>query len=191
MNALHGVVAGSAGIPCVAGLGGPTLRRSLANGRKVLEAYGMPGLYEALLGILGSQAFTKAEALDFVGELGGAFDLACEHLLTPFFPGLFFQPFLKDKLIEGIGELISEGLHREAMLYLAFVRDAAQNAIENGAPAAVKEKAREGYRRLLAALGIESDADLERKVERLRQLVPELMTATETIIARNPAVENA
>lgn len=186
-----GALTQAAGIPCMADLDGYTSRRGLSNCRKVLEAYGLPGLYGKLLDVLGAEDVTAEAAIDLLGEMESAFDPAVRYVRTRFWGGFFFQAFLRSKILDGVRELILQGHHREATLFLVHMRTLAQNALENDAPLAVKAELREGHRRLLSKLGIESPADINGKVDRLRKNLPEVMEAAETIIARNPAVEHA
>lgn len=183
-------LAGAAGVPCVADLGGPTFRRALPNCRRVLEGYGMRDLYAKLLGILGGPRVTEERVTEFLAEMGRAFDLAVEYVRTRFWGGFFLQEFRRKKIFDGTRELVSEGSHREAMLFLAVMRTFAQNALENDAPPAVKSELRDGHRRLLSTLGIESEADIGRKAEELGKLLPEITAVAEEIIARNPAVQH-
>jgi hypothetical protein len=178
-----------AGIPCVADLGVYTSRKSFTNCRGVLEAHGMHDLYAKLLGILGASRITRQQAAEAVEEMGRAFDVAVEHARTKSWSLLFFQKYQRRKIIDGAREFLSDHFHREGMFFVAYMRLLAQAVIENDAPPSAREEMQMGHRRLLSMLGIDSESDLMPKVDELRKLLPELMSAAETIIAGSPAVE--
>ncbi len=184
-------LAGAAGIPCIAELGGPTFRRALPNCGRALAAYGMQEVYEELLSILGASCVTVQQVSAALAELGQAFDLAVAFSRTRFYGDFMFHSFMREKVLAGAQELISAGFYREAMLFLAVVRTRAQNALENDAPSSTNRTRRDTHRGLMADLGIQSGADISRKAERLRELLPAIMNAAETIISRSPGVQHA
>ncbi len=182
-------LATAACIPCVADLGGVTFRRALQNSRAVLETHRMPDLYGKLLEILGGAGVTEPRAFELLEEAERAFDLAVRYIRTRFCGDWNFETFLRSKVLACVRELVAGGAHREVLPYLLFIRTTAQNVFENDAPPPLKEEMRKGHRRLLSTLGIDSAADIDRKAEKLENLLPEIMAAAETIMARNPAVE--
>jgi hypothetical protein len=182
-------VAAAAGIPCVAALGRATTRSALANSRTLLQSWGMGDLQERLLGILGAKDVTAAQAIALLEELEWAFDLATSLVKTKFSPGFFFQRFMRRKIIDGVGEMIGQGLPREAMLFLAYIRTSAQNVFENDAPPMLKEATRQSHRRLMVTLGMSSESDLLERTSELERLLPDLVAAADTIAAGHPDVE--
>ncbi len=181
-------MAGAACIPSVADLGGPTFRRSLANCGTVLEAYGLRAIFGRFLEMLGLSGVTKQQAAEFATEMEEAFEQAVRCRRTRCWSSFLFQPFKRPKMIAGARQLISEGSHREAMLSMAVTRTMAQNVLENDASPPLREAMRKGYRRLLSTFGIGSEGDIGQKAEEARKLLPEIMSAAEAIISRNPDV---
>ena len=89
---------------------------------------------------------------------------------------------------EAVRELIDAGDHREALFHLLLVRTAAQGIIENDGDEEARTFSRIGYRRLLAALGIDGDEPLQARGQALRAFMPALREGCEALLARAPGL---
>jgi hypothetical protein len=181
----------SAQMACVADLGGITTRKAFMCSRKLSEKYGLPGLHEKALEVMGSASFTDAQARAHMSELEGAFDAALRVARTPFWGRFFFQDFMRAIVIDGAGEVALNGCPREGMPFVLFQRCLAQNVIENDASSREKKEFRERFESLLSAFGINALADIDRKAESLKLFLPELNTAADAIIKRNGEIERS
>ena len=85
-----------------------------------------------------------------------------------------------------VRELIDAGHHREALFQLLLVRTVAQGIIENDGGEEALTSSRIGYRRLLAALGIDGDEPFHARGQALRAFMPALREGCEALLARAP-----
>lgn len=169
----------------VADLRNPTVRRMFVASREVLAKYGHLSLHEAMLGILGSAGMSQDQVRDLLTACAEAFDNARRVMKTPFFGASSISDDAGRLAIGGSRELIERGHHREAMLGIAITHTLCQKALVNDAPLELQQDMTEKYRRLLAELGICSFADLQRRTEQLKSLLPRILDVTDRIIAVN------
>jgi hypothetical protein len=174
----------------VADLRNPTIRRCMAVSREVLAAYGHLSLHEALLRNLGSDAMGREEVEGFLVSCADAFDAASAVRRTPFPWDSNISAFARPIAIEGAQEMIDQGCHREAMLWIEAIHTLAQTALDNDAPEEVQARLTPAYQHLLAGLGVRSPDDMVERHVQLRRLLPDIWTATEQIIATNPAIRD-
>lgn len=172
----------------VADLRNPTIRRCMAVSREVVTTYGYLPLHEALLRNLGSDAMGREEVERFLAACAMTFDTACAVRSTPFPWDSNISAYARPIAIEGAQEMIDEGCHREAMLWIEAIHTLAQTALHNDAPAQVRSPLTPAYERLLAGLGVPSPGMLTERHKRLRELLPDIWNVTEQIIASNPAI---
>jgi hypothetical protein len=175
-------------VPLVAALRYPTVRRSLVVAREVLAETGREDLAEALLRLAGSATLSRAEVEERVAELWPAYDAAVEARRTPVVMDWNVSREARPLECAAIGELIAEGHHREAAYSLLQLRTVVQGILENDGDEEVRAWSRAGYRRLLAALGIEGDEAFDARGEALQAFLPDLRKCCEQLLARNPAV---
>lgn len=178
----------SAVAPLVAALRVPTVRRSLVVAREVLAEAGRQDLADALLRLAGSATLSRAEIEERVDELWSAYDAAVEARRTPVVMDWNVSRDARALERAAIGELLSEGHHREAAYPLLQLRTAAQGILENDGSDEVRAWSRAGYGRLLASLGIEGDEAFAARAAALHAFVPDLRKGCEQLLARNPAV---
>lgn len=174
----------------VADLRNPTHRRGLATFREVVEKYGHPELHQRLLHIVGCGTMTRTQAETLLAACADAFDVAQEIRKTPILLGSNISGFARPMAIGGGQELISDGFHREAMPWIAFIHTLCQQILHNDAPQEIRERFTPAYARLLAGLGVPAYDDIADRQEQFRQLIPDLWEVTEELLARNPAIRD-
>jgi len=183
-------VMGCAFATLVAGLRYPTIRRSFVVAREVLRAAGQEDLADALLRLLGSFALSRAEAETLTAEAERTYDVAVEVRRTPVVMDWNVSHDTRELERAAVRELIAAGHHREAMFQLLLVRTVAQGIIENDGDEEARASARIGYRRLLAALGIDGDEPLHARGQALRAFMPALREGCEALLARAPGLHD-
>lgn len=171
----------------MAALRQPSPRRSFARAGEILVRHGRAELFEELLRALGSASLGRGEVERAFAELERAYDAAVEVRRTAF--GLDYNVSSETRgfALAGVRELV-ESHPREAMYQLIFLRALAQNAIENDGSAELRAEAREGFRALLSALGLEGDARRRARIAEIRALLPRLRAGCEEILTSTPGV---
>ncbi len=177
----------AAGAVAVAALRQPSPRRSFVRAGEILAAHGRSELHADLLRALGSAEMGRAEVERALEELARAYDVATRVRRTPFGMELEFAPESRAFALGGVRELVEAGHHREAMFRLTLLRALAQNAIENDGSPAERAELGEGFRALLATMGLDEPRRLARIAE-IRQLLPRLRAGCEEILAATPGV---
>jgi hypothetical protein len=172
----------------VAGLRYPTIRRSLVVAREVFGAAGREHLADELLRLLGSFTLSRTEVESLAAEAERTYDVAVEVRRTPVVMDWNVSRDARELERAAVRELIEGGQHREALFQLLLVRTAVQGIIENDGGEALREESRLGYRRLMAALGIESDEALQARAQALREFMPALREGCEAVLARAPGL---
>ena len=172
----------------VAGLRYPTIRRSFVVAREVLRAAGREELADELLRLLGSFALSRAEVETLATEAEQVYDAAVEVRRTPVVLDWNVSRDSRELERAAVRELIDAGHHREALFQLLLVRTAAQGIIENDGGEEARASSRIGYRRLLAALGIDGDEPLHARGQALRAFMPALREGCEALLARAPGL---
>lgn len=172
----------------VAGLRNPTTRRSLVIAREVLGAAGREDLADGLLRLLGSFALSRAEVEALAAEAERTYDVAVAARRTPVVLDWNVSPDARELERAALRELIDAGHHREALLHLLLVRTAVQGIIENDGGGEARASARTGYRRLLAALGIEGEEAFRARGQALQAFMPALREGCEAVLARAPGL---
>ena len=188
-NAGHGFgVMRCAFATLVAGLRYPTIRRSFVVAREVLRAAGREDLADELLRLLGSFALSRAEVETLAAEAERTYDVAVEVRRTPVVMDWNVSRDARELERAAVRELIDAGHHREALFQLLLVRTVAQGIIENDGGEEARASSRIGYRRLLAALGIDGDEPLHARGQALRAFMPALREGCEALLARAPGL---
>ena len=173
----------------VAGLKNPTVRTRYLAVRELLAEYGQTPFYATLLAMLGCAQLRQAQVERHLAPLAAAFDAAKEVIRTPFFFAADLSDQARPIAIDGSREMIARGDHREAIFWMVAAYSRCQKALFHDAPTAMQEAFTPGYRRLLGDLGITAFADLQRRGDQIRQLLPQVWAVAETIMAANPQIE--
>ncbi len=174
----------------VAGLRNPTVRQRYVATRELLAEYSHLDLYEALLEVLGCARMSPARAEQHLAVLADVFDAASAVIRTPFPFASDISRIARPVAIDGSGELIERGLHREAVFWMVATYSRCQKVLHHDAPMEVRDRFEPGYRQLLEDLGISSFADLQRRTERVVGLLPQVWQASEAIMTTNPEIED-
>lgn len=171
-----------------AGLNNPTVRRRYEAARELLAEYGCTELYEALLEVLGCARMSPERAREHLAALSQAFDAAAAVIKSPFPFAGDISAFARSIAIDGSGELIESGRQREAVFWLVATYSRCRQVFDADAPE-LQERYNDGYRRLMADLGIQSFADLARRKASVEALIPRVWAAAEDIMAANRGIE--
>jgi hypothetical protein len=174
----------------VAGLRYPTIRRSFVVAREVLLTAGREDLADELLRLLGSFDLSRTEVETLTPEAERTYDVAVEVRRTPVIMDWNVSRDARELERAAVRELIDDGHHREALFQLLLVRTAAQGIIENDGGEEARASSRIGYRRLLAALGIDGDEPLHARGQALRAFMPALREGCEALLARAPGLHD-
>ncbi len=92
--------------------------------------------------------------------------------------------------IDGSRELIARGDHREAVFWMAVTYSRCQQVLDHDAPEGMFDRFSPGYRDLLGDLGIASYADLVRRGEQVKELLPHVWEVAEAIMEANPGIQD-
>ncbi len=168
----------------VAGLSPPTTRRSLVVAREILRRAGREENADALLRLLGSFALSRPEVEALASEAERAYDAAVAVRRTPVAMDWNVSPEARDLECAAVRDMIDAGQHREALFQLLLVRTVAQGIVENDGGESLRASSRDGYDRLLAALGIGDDERLRARGEEVRAFMPALRECCEAELAR-------
>jgi hypothetical protein len=171
----------------VAGLRNPTVRRRYVAVRELLTDYGRLDVYERLLAHLGCAEVTPAQVARHLDQLTAAFDAASAVVRTPFFFATDISHVARPIAIDGSRELIGGGLHREAVFWIVATASRCQKIFRHDAPH-LEPRFADGYRALLADLGIASFADLQRRAQEVEAFLPAVWQVAEAIMAANPDI---
>lgn len=174
----------------VAGLKNPTVRQRYPAVRALLDEYGHLDFYESLLALLGCGQMRKATAERHLVVLGEAFDVAKDHIKTSFSFHSDISDIGRSVAIDGSRALIDQGQHREAIFWMVVTFSRCHAVFYQDAPVGVFNQFDPPYRRLLSDLGLRSLADLQRRSEQVKQLLPRLWAVAEAIIAANPEIKD-
>ncbi len=172
----------------VAGLRNPTVRRRYAAARELLRDYGHAAFYETLIDQLDPARMTPQRVAEHLAALSVAFDDAATVIRSPFFFAADISRGARPIAIGGSAELIAQGLHREALFWIAatYCRCMAVFA-QDGTPE-LHARHEIGFHALLADLGVATVDERQRRKAALVAFMPQVWTVAEAIMAANPAI---
>jgi hypothetical protein len=174
-------------LPALADLGNPTMRKCLVVFRELVARQGQHPLHASLLRFLGSDAMSRQEVERHHHDLTATFDRALEIARSPSL-GDFCSTAARPIAIDGAWELVEDGYHREAMLWIMCMRAVCQATIDKDAPDREKAQHTQRYKAFLAELGLGSAKDLQERAQYGERLLDEVMHVAEQIIDTNPDV---
>jgi hypothetical protein len=117
------------------------------------------------------------------------FDVTKTVIKTPFFFASDLSDSARPIVIDGSRTLIEEGLHREAIFWMVATYSRCQKVLHHDASIELQEQFDSGYRRLLDDLGVTSFADLQRRGEQVRRVLPLVWEVAEAIMVANSEIE--
>lgn len=174
----------------VGALVNPTVRLRYLKLRPVLLDHGYGELYENLLGLLRCDHFTCKQTKRHLEALTETFDTACRSAPQTHFPfSNDISPYARAVVIDGSGQLIEQGNHREAVFWMAatFVR----------CHLILRETNEKEHRRLfpqmlrlLADMDADSNEKITERIEEIHHILPELESAA-GVLYRKLYPENA
>ncbi len=174
----------------VAGMKNPTVRRRYLAARELLADYGYLDFYETLLELLGCAQLSAPRVAEHLAALAAVFDVAKTVIQSPFFFASDISDLARPIAIDGSRELIERGCHREAIFWIVATYSRCQKVLHHDAPVELQERFSPGYRQLLADLGITSFADLQKRSEWVKAVLPRVCQVAEAIMAVNPEIED-
>ncbi|MBW3634397.1 MAG: hypothetical protein KY456_15350 [Chloroflexi bacterium] len=174
----------------VAGLKNPTVRRRYVAVRELLADYGRLDFHESLLELLGCAQMSRMRVEHHFAALTEAFDAAKAVVETPFFFISDISDIARPISLGGSEELIARGDYREAIFWMVATYSRCQKVLHHDAPAELRERYDQGYRELLADLGIGSFLDLRRRFTDVETFLPQLWDVAEEIMAANSEIED-
>ena len=176
-----------AGLPIQADLRPPTIRKGHIVFQQVMKNIGRQDLGEALLKMYGSHSWSRMDVEVHLEELTNTFDRVVEIARSPSM-GDYINAISRPVVIEGARELLNDGFHREAMVWIGSMRTICQQTILRDVPGEEQMYFSEQYEKLLAKLGLHSLDDFRKRAEDGQQLLEELMRVAEQIVETNPKI---
>jgi hypothetical protein len=173
----------------VAGLRNPTVRLRYLAARELLADHGRLDFHETLLEALGCARLDQVRVGQHLAALAEAFDAAKAVIRTPFFFASDISDVARPIAIDGSRDLVERGQHREAVFWMVATYSRCRQVLHHDAPAATQARFGPGYRRLLDDLGVTSPADLRRRGEQVRALLPRVWGMAEAIMAAHPGID--
>ncbi|HEY1013831.1 MAG TPA: hypothetical protein VGE07_14060, partial [Herpetosiphonaceae bacterium] len=185
LDAVRSMLMALSGLVAVAQLRRPTTRRTLALMHELLVPAGRADLHERALAVMGSADLGAAQVERLLADALAAFDRAVVVKRTPVPYGFAIQAHLRPYYLAGSREMIDQGLHREAMFWIACL-DPAYHILANDAPPAEQPAFAAQFAALCAALGYDSDAAWPARVEAAALLTGEIAALAATLSGQHP-----
>jgi hypothetical protein len=166
----------------VAHLQVPTVRKSLANATHLLHSHGRDDLGDELLRVLGCHEWTKEQVRAGLKECAIVFDRASEVMQRPAVMEFNLIPAARPYLVEGTEEMIEEGQHREAVLWMMMVLWAANLCLQKDAPPEERPRWQERADRFYASLGLSSMEAYRQRVKEAYPLMERIVSYTDEAV---------
>lgn len=174
----------------VAGLRNPTVRLRYLATRELLADYAYLDFYETLLDLLGCARLDRVRAEHHLATLGEAFDGAKAAIRTQFFFASDISDVGRPVAIDGSQALIARGYHREAMFWMAATYTRCVKVLHEDGTESARQRFDQGYRQLLADLGVATFDDLQRRRQQVESFVPAVWEVAEAIMGTNPGIDD-
>lgn len=174
----------------VAGLRNPTVRRRYLEARKLLAEYGYLNFYEPLLDLLGCTQMSKDQVGHHLETLTEVFDIAKKVGKTPFPFSSDISDIARPIAIDGSWKMIEAGFHREAVFWMVATYSRCLKILYHDGTIDMQKRANLGYMDFLSELGIRSSADLKRRKDQVKGILPQVWEVAEGIIAANPGIQD-
>ncbi len=173
------------GLLAEAGLRPPTHRRCLVVLRDVLHAAGRDDLYEATLQLLGWASLRRPEVEAYLRDCAEAFDFAVAVTRTPVPFQNKLKAHVRPYVIDGAREMIDQGLHREAMFWIAGFLLFANTAIQADARDADKARFQASLDQLVAEMGLALPTDVSLRAREAEVLTGAIVAVADGLLDRN------
>ena len=176
------------GLLATSALRPPAHRRALILAGEILDAWGQAGLRAEMLRVYGCAYLDERKVEGQLQACAAAFDRAVVVTRTPIPDGAKLQAYVKPYFIEGAREMINEGHHREAVLWIAAGLLISNSAIQLDAPANEKTMFQMKVTQLAADLGLITTQDIGYRVQRASELTELIFEAAAAIAHQNPEI---
>jgi hypothetical protein len=170
-----------------AGLRNPTIRLRYVSTRELLGEYGRSSWQEDLLELLGCVRLTRPRVERHLREMTAVFDATAPLARTPFFFSSDITAAARPVAVDGSGDLVARGLHREAVFWIVATYARCLTILAADAPA-VADRFAVGFGELAADLGVGSPGELRRRAGETSAFLPRLREMARELAAANPAV---
>ena len=174
----------------VAGLENPTVRRRYEAARLLLTSHGHGDFYEFLLEQLGCAEMSRKTVETHLATMTEAFDAATAVVTTPFFFASDISDVARPIAIAGSREVIERGDHRAAIFWIVATYARCRKVFVHDAPEGMRDAFDDGFRSLLADLGIVSFADLRARGEQVASSLPRVRAVADAIMAANQRIDD-
>ncbi|MDN4526164.1 hypothetical protein [Fictibacillus fluitans] len=172
----------------VAALRNPTIRLRFAKAKEVLEHYGFHGIYEELLNLSGYSHFTPERVEYHLTQLEKTFDATVNVSKTPIFFSTDISVDSRPIVIEGSRHLISRGLHREAVFWIAATFTRCHTILAADASPDLHASLLPAFHELLDELELSSNSAITQKSQQVLDFLPVVWDTAEAIIHANPEI---
>jgi hypothetical protein len=170
----------------VAALRNPTVRLRYLAAREVLYGHDKHALYETLLELLGCVDCDRPSVQGHLDELSDVFDQAVAVAKNPFFFSGDITPDGRPVAIDGSQLLIDDGDHREAVFWLMATYARCQKILNADASPSLRHAGSVSFcSAVRELLGVHDIAELFRRRDALRKLLPVLSDAAASITNRS------
>jgi hypothetical protein len=171
-----------------AALRNPTVRLRYVKCRALLAEYGHLASHEELLRLLGSEGLSRERVEEHLRAMTELFDATMPLARTPFFFSSDITSAARPIAVDSIRELVEQGLHREAVFWIAATYARCMKILHTDAPHALPVLA-PGFAALAADLGAGTTADVERRRSEVLGFLPRLRGLAEEIMEATPGIE--
>ena len=188
---LYLVIMNLGGLIAVADLKNPAHRRSLILLKEILQARGDTTLHDRTLQVLGSADMSQEQVFSYLPHIQEAFRRAAAVYHTPIpHVGFKLRSDREPYYVAASQEMIDEGHHREAMLWMLGAIHLANTAIQNDAPEEEKPTFQAKYDSLLRDLGLSKPEHWQQRQQQLRSLVTHFFNLAANIVASHPMIRD-
>ena len=171
----------------VAGLRNPTVRKRYVAAKQLLVDYGHLDFHEELLALLGCAGMTPPRIEHHLNAMTEAFDAAKAVVKTPVFFASDISDLARPIAVDGSRELVEQGLHREAVFWIAVTYARCQQIFYEDAPG-LHEQFLPGFQALLADLDITAPSEFTRRAVEIEAFLPRVCKVAAAIVDENPWV---
>lgn len=176
------------GLMAVSYLRMPTHRRLLILMKELLEQAGRSEVYERALDIYGCAHMTRAQMQSYLQEGIAAFDRAVEVHRTPSPYGFKLHPHVRPYFMEATQEMIDEGYHREAVVWIWVLYYLSNAAIQNDASEEEKPQFQSAFDRLLSGLDLLAPQAWPDRVQQAQELIDEISGIADGVVRCHPDI---
>jgi hypothetical protein len=176
------------GLMAVSCLGMPTHRRLLILMKELLERAGRSEVYEQALNTLGCAKMTRSQIESYLQTGISAFDRAVEVHHTPSPYGFKLHSHVRPYFMEATQEMIDEGYHREAVVWIWVLHYLSNAAIQNDAPEEEKPEFQARFEHLLSGLGLLAPQAWPSRLRQAQGLVDEIFEIANGVVETHPDI---